>query len=145
MIVRLKDLSLRHIDPTKLLLERDYPESDSPPAWFEEITEGSASARGWINGTVMATLETRFHRPNVMYVGVAVTGMYATDEQMGRKRATEVDTSTIDNATEDERREFIQRALIDLYPSLRAELQILSSRFNGIAGISLQPNPLLEN
>lgn len=143
MTAKLKALQLRHVDPSKLLLERDYPD-DEPPLWFDELAEGSVSARGWINGTVLVTLETRFHRENIMYVGVAVTGMYATDEQMDRERASEIDTSTVDDATEEERKQFIQRALEDLYPSLRAELQILSGRFSGIRGITLRPDPIMN-
>ncbi|KXX57902.1 hypothetical protein [Rhodococcus sp. LB1] len=134
MTPKLAELSLRHIDPSKLLLERDE-QTGAPPAWFKEMGEG---------GAVLVTLETRFHRANIMYVGVAVTGMYANDEQMGMGRQGEPDSSTLDAASDDEKLTFIQGALADLYPSLRAELQILSSRFGGIAGITLQPDPLLN-
>lgn len=143
MSPKLTELSLRHIDPSKLLLERDE-QSGAPPPWFKEMGDGSASVRGWINGTVMATLEARFHRPSIMYVGVAVTGMYATDKQMSQGREGDPDSSTLDAASDTEKVEFVQRALSDLYPSLRAELQILSGRFSGIAGITLQPTPLLN-
>jgi hypothetical protein len=56
-----------------------------------------------------------------------------------------LDSSTLDEATEDEKSAFIEQALIDLYPVLRAELQILSGRFSGIPGISLQPTPSLNS
>lgn len=144
MITKLAALTLRHIDPAKLLLERHYPENDSPPAWYEEMSEGSATVRGWTNGTVRATLETRFHRPNLMYVGVAVTGLYANDEQAEQGNQGDMDSSTLDEATDDEKSAFVEAALIDLYPALRAELQILSGRFSGIPGISLQPTPSLN-
>ncbi|QBJ97507.1 hypothetical protein ERC79_17340 [Rhodococcus sp. ABRD24] len=143
MTPRLTELSLRHVDPSKLLLERDG-QSVEPPTWFDGLSEGGVSAQGWIDGTVLVTLETKFHRPGIMYVAVAVTGMYANDEQMSRGRQGEPDSSTLDAASDEERVEFIQSALTDLYPSLRAELQILSSRFGGIAGITLQPDPSLN-
>ncbi|KXF57188.1 hypothetical protein AXA44_30865 [Rhodococcus sp. SC4] len=145
MTAQLTALTLRHVDPAKLLLERDYPQNDSPPSWYEGMSEGSATVRGWTNGSVLATLETRFHRPDLMYVGVAVTGLYANDEQAAQGHQGDVDSSTLDEATDDEKSVFIEKALIDLYPMLRAELQILSGRFSGIPGISLQPTPSLNS
>ncbi|SNT50230.1 hypothetical protein [Rhodococcoides kyotonense] len=145
MTVKLAALALRHIDPVKLLLERDYPHVDSSPSWYEEMSEGSATVRGWTNGTVLATLETRFHRPDLMYVGVAVTGLYANEQQVEQGNQGDLDSSTLDEATDEEKSAFIEAALIDLYPALRAELQILSGRFSGIPGISLQPTPSLNS
>jgi hypothetical protein len=145
MTAQLQELTLRHVDPAKLLLERDYPQNDAPPAWYGGLSEGSATVRGWTNGSVLATLETRFHRPGVMYVGVAVTGLYANDEQAAQGHEGDVDSSTLDAATDEEKSAFMEQALFDLYPMLRAELQILSSRFSGIPGIALQPTPSLNS
>ncbi|HEY5853293.1 MAG TPA: hypothetical protein VIW24_04350 [Aldersonia sp.] len=142
------DLTLRHVDPSKLLFEHldaSYP--DRIPSWFEEVNEGGVSFVGWINGTVKATIEARYLRPRCV-VAVAITGFYASEDQVNtpvpKADVIEADDFVIANASEEEKNVFARRALRDMYPYLRAELQMLSSRMSGYPGISLQTEPVIN-
>lgn len=144
----LADLRLRHLDPSKLLFEHLDPSApDWRPSWFAGISAGGLNLAGWINGTVRVTLEAGYVRDRCA-VAVAITGFYATDEQlemeMPKRETVEADGSLIAAATESEKREFSTLAMRDLYPYLRAELQMLSGRMSGYPGIALQPDPQLN-
>ncbi|MCJ0906097.1 hypothetical protein [Rhodococcus sp. ARC_M6] len=142
----LTDLTLRHVDPSKLLFEHLNPaDPEWRPSWFGLINESGLALTGWINGTVKATIEAGYLRQSCV-VAVAITGFYGTDEQIGAPNSdtVEVDDSVLSGATDDERLEFSTRAIRELYPYLRAELQILSSRMSGYSGIALQPEPQIN-
>jgi len=144
----LADLRLRHLDPSKLLFEHlDASDPDWRPSWFAGISAGGLNLTGWINGTVKVTIEAGYVRDRCA-VAVAITGFYATDEQLAMEvpsgDTVEADGSMIAGAAESERREFSALAMRDLYPYLRAELQMLSSRMSGYPGIALQPEPQLN-
>lgn len=141
MTPSLSELNLRHVDPAKLLLQRtDF--TGEVPDWFEEASAGSFHCLGWYSGAVLATLETKYQHK--FYVAViAVSGLFATDEQIQAPAPKEKDDSVLAAATPDEMRSFAERAVEDLYPFLRQEVYQLTGRFQGIQGVMLQPHPQL--
>ncbi|ORV85047.1 hypothetical protein AWC11_20410 [Mycobacterium interjectum] len=91
---------------------------------------------------MLATLETKYQHK--FYVAViAVSGLFATDEQIQAPAPKEKDDSVLAAATPDEMRSFAERAVEDLYPFLRQEVYQLTGRFQGIQGVMLQPHPQL--
>lgn len=142
MTPRLADLTLRHVDPSKLLLERTDI-SGAVPEWFNDASAGAFQCLGWHGGTVLATMETKFqHQLYVASVGVA--GLFATDEQIKlRSREGQKDDAILKESTEAEMSAFATRAVGDLYPFLRQELYMLTGRFQGVVGVMLQPQPVL--
>jgi hypothetical protein len=133
----LADLQLLTSNPSKLMLQRIYAGDDNdPPAWFSEAKSGNARIRPWVNNTVLVTLEAKFKRPDIMYVAVAVDGLYGDPGQLQSENSS-IDNTIISTAKPEETQDFLKRATADLFPDLRIELQILSSRFSGIPGISL--------
>ncbi|MBS9534347.1 hypothetical protein KIH27_12200 [Mycobacterium sp. M1] len=133
---------MRHVDPSKLLLQRtDF--TGEIPDWFDQASLGSVHCQGWYGGAVLVTIETKYqHR---FYVAViAVSGLFATDEQMNTSDPNDKDDSILGAATSVEMRAFTERAVHDLYPFLRQEVYQLTGRFQGISGVMLQPQPKLD-
>jgi hypothetical protein len=149
MTARLADLTLRHVDPAKLMFQARHPAfpRDVPaPEWFERAKTGGVVLAPWLQGTVLATMETKFQK-DAYFTVVTVMGLYMSDEQAAAQDSefsNQVDSSTLDEAPEDERREFTLRVVDDLFPFLRAELHTLSGRMQGVSGVMLQPYPQLD-
>lgn len=143
MRVPLNQLTLRHVDPSRMLFEARHRIESDVPDWYEKSSTGGISFNAWLNGAVLATMETKAERKQY-YVVVAVTGLYMSDEQGSAEMLSEIDESTLREATEEERHEFANRVVDDLYPFLRSELYMLSGRLQGIRGVMLQPSPLLD-
>ena len=143
MTAKLSELQLRHVDASKLLLERTDmgPDPSAVPEWFENAADGRFGCLGWYNGAVLATIETKY-RHKLYVAAVAVSGLFANDEQMAGP-GKEKDDSTLLEATDEEIEEFSHRAVGDIYPFLRQELYQLTGHFEGLPGIMLQPNPEL--
>lgn len=115
------------------------PKLAALPDWYESASAGQFFCVGWYNGAVMATVETKTRRK--LYVAVvAVSGLFANDEQMTGP-AKEKDDSVLADATEEEMSEFGRRAAMDIYPFLRQELYQLTGHFHGLSGVMLQPHP----
>lgn len=146
MTAKLQEMVLQHVDPSKLLMERRIPDEKGEiqnPDWYHESTDGGVALQGWYGGTVMVTMETRVSR-QVMVAAVAVSGMYATDNQMSAQNMVK-DSSTLEKATEADLKQFSRRAVNDLYPFLRAELHALTSRLGGVAGVMAATAPDLDD
>lgn len=146
MTTRLSEMTLRHVDPAKLLFQARhpaFPDNVATPEWYETASSGGISLAPWLHGTVLATMQAKFTKSEYFTV-VAVMGLYMSDEQSAAQEAefsNEVDSTTLDEATEEERLDFSERVVGDLFPFLRAELHMLSGRLQGISGVMLQPNP----
>jgi hypothetical protein len=150
MTARLSDLQLRHADPAKLLFQVRHPaflEESETPEWYESASTGGVILRPWLNGTVLARMESKFEKATYFTV-VSVMGFYMSDEQAAAMvtpaPGTEVDASTLEEASEEDRLEFSKRLAGDLFPFLRAEVYKLSGSLQGVQGIMLQPNPKLN-
>lgn len=149
MTAKLRDMTLRHVDPSKLMFQQRhpaFPEAVPPPDWFENANPGGLRFSPWWRGTVLARLETRAAK-DAYFVVVEVFGLYMTDEQdeaQGSDSSFEVDSSTLDEATPEERREFEMRVVNDLFPFVRSEMYTLSGRMQGVTGVMLQPYPLIN-
>jgi hypothetical protein len=144
VIPKLVELELRHVDASKLLLQRidiDADPDGALPEWYESASTGQFSCVGWYNGAVLATLEAKAKR-NLYVAVVAVSGLFANDDQVAGK-SKEKDDSVLANATEEEMSEFGHRAVMDIYPFLRQELYQLTGHFHGLTGVMLQPHPLI--
>lgn len=138
----LKDLTLRHVDPSRLLFARvESKDPNDIPSWFEEASSGGVHLEGWAQGSIMVTLETKVQRPAYV-AAVSVAGLFATDEQAAAG-AGEPDDALLGASTRAELDVFVQGAVKDLYPFLRAELYSLTSRYSASRGVMLQPNPVL--
>lgn len=149
MTARLSELTLRHVDPTDMLFQLRHPAFpiEKTPDWYENQNPGGISFVPWIRGTVLARMHTKFEKP-AFFVAVAVLGLYSNDEQesaQNEELSGAIDSSTLDEATRDELREFGRRASDDLYPFLRAELHNLTSRVQGLSPVMLQPYPRLQD
>jgi hypothetical protein len=150
MTARLPDLTLRHVDPARLMFESRhpaFPQDEVPPEWYQQASQGGLRFFPWLRGTVLATLETKAEKPPY-FVVVSVFGLYMNDEQVSDQSppvpGAEADSSTLDEASEEERTEFSLRVLNDLYPFVRAELYALSGRLQGVSGVMLQPYPQIH-
>jgi hypothetical protein len=146
MTAKLSELSLRHVDPSRLLFQQRHPAFPrDAPEWYEKANRGGIAFAPWLGGTVLATMEAKAER-DAYFVVVGVMGYYTSDAQqtaMDEKSITGVDNSTLAEASEDEMRLFSERVIDDLYPFLRAELYELSGRLQGVVGVMFQPHPLL--
>lgn len=146
MSTRLSEVSLRHVDPAKLLFQARhpaFPANVETPEWYENAKDGGVNLAPWLRGTVLAVMETKFQR-DAYFIVVSVMGLYMSDEQAAAQQAefsNQVDSSTLDEASEQEQLEFAERVVADLFPFLRVELYNLSGRMQGINGIMLQPHP----
>jgi hypothetical protein len=120
MSVRLSELNLRHVDPSRLLFESRHPALPRAgiPEWYKNASSGGLRFFPWLRGTVLATLDTKAEK-GAYFVAVSVLGLYMTDKQaqaQTREPTSEVDSSTLDDASEEERVEFSRRVLNDLLP-----------------------------
>ncbi|MET8871406.1 hypothetical protein [Nocardia sp. NPDC004604] len=138
------DYALRDVRPHKLLFEQFDSEDDTRrPAWFEESPNGVTLA-GFAGGYVHATVTARFLHAGAA-VAVAITGCYQPADADADGPADEIsDGPTILDSSPAERHRFTERAVHDLFPYLRAELQMLSGRQVGYPGIILTPDPRIE-
>jgi hypothetical protein len=142
--LRLADLALRNVDPTKLLFEHLDPTDETwRPRWFEDAKNGIGLG-AWTDGTISATVEARFVHHDAA-VAVAITGYYTAGEQpaddISADTVVTLDNSLFSQTPDAERDQFAIRAVRELYPYLRAELQMLSGRLPGYPGISLEAAP----
>lgn len=149
MNLTLADLAMRHVDASKLLVQRtdmsrDASDAAALPDWYESASDGSLSFAGWYNGSVMATLETRARRKFYVAV-VAVSALFASNEQIKQQPLNVKDDSLLDAATEDELSEFRQRAMVEMFPFLRQELYQLTGHFHGLSGVMLQPHATIKS
>jgi hypothetical protein len=144
MTARLSDLTLRHVDPGKLMFQArhpGFPEDRETPDWYANANSGAVNLAPWLNGTVLAKMQSKFQK-DAYFTVVSVMGLYMTDEQADvTQPANQVDASTLEEASEDERFVFIQRVVVDLFPFLRAEAYRLSGSLQGVQGTMLQPHP----
>jgi hypothetical protein len=145
---KLSDLTLRHVDPSRLTFENRHPQfRRERPEWFESTSAGGIRVAPWWRGTVLATIETKAEK-DAYFVVVEVIGLYMTDEQAAAQEAepsSELDDSTLTDASDEELKAFTHRIVYDLYPFLRAELYRLSSSMEGVSGVMLQPNPQIND
>lgn len=142
MAPKLADLTLRHVDPSKLLLERTDI-TGNVPEWFDEPQPGTFQCYGWHGGAVLTVTETKF-RHQFFVVSVGVAGLLGTDEQMKlSSRQAPKDDALLKAASEEELNIFARRAVGDLFPFLRQELYSLSGRFQGVVGVMLAPTFVL--
>lgn len=135
--MKLEDLQLRHIDPSKLLLQRTDIVGGVIPSWFEEASSGSFGCEGWYGGSVLATIETK-HQHRLYVAVVAVSGLFANDELISRQ-TREKDDTLLREASQEEMEVFSRRAIADIYPFLRMEVYALTGKFQGLPGVMLQP------
>jgi hypothetical protein len=150
MTARLQDMTLRHADPAKLMFQARhpaFPQDLETPEWYENASSGGVNLAPWLNGTVLAKMEAKFEK-GAYFTVVSVMGVYVSDEQAEAAEKAElnnqVDSSTLDEATEEERIEFSKRVVEDLFPFLRAETYRLSGSLQGVFGVMLQPHPELN-
>ena len=87
-------------------------------------------------------------RKATYFTVVSVMGFYMSDEQAAAMvtpaPGTEVDASTLEKASKENRLVFSKRLAGDLFPFLRAEVYKLSGSLQGVQGIMLQPNPKMN-
>ncbi len=149
MTAKLREMELHHVDPVRLLFQSRHPGLSgysAEPEWFTNARNGGIVLAPWLRGSVLATMEAKFVK-DAYFVVVSVMGLYMTDEQasaQAQEFSNEVDGSTLDEAPDEDRQEFLLKVVDDLFPFLRAELYALSGRMQGVTGVMLQPRPLIE-
>ncbi|WP_216897177.1 hypothetical protein [Nocardia alni] len=141
-MTKLSDLRFRHVNPGRLLCERINPdEPENIPDWFAKASAGALKVEGWVNRSVLVTMETKVQRKPYVAV-VSVVGLFATDDQRPPS-PDEPDDSVLTKSSSEEIDVFVANAVRDLYPFLRSEMFTLTGRFAGAQGIMLQPAPVL--
>jgi hypothetical protein len=148
MTAQLADMTLRLVNPSRLLFQQRHPalpDTKTPPDWYTKAGKGGVGFAPWIRGSVLAVMETKAERPAYFAV-VAVVGLYMTDEQAAVRDSERkaIDDSPLQESTQEQLAEFAQRVMDDLHPFIRQELYNLSGSIQGVAGIMLQPNPRLQ-
>jgi hypothetical protein len=148
VVTKLSDLTLRHVDPSKLLFAQRHPVFHlTVPDWYEQTTPGGVTLYPWLRGTVLANMETKAEK-GAYFVAVGVLGLYVSDqleEAQQEQFNGEVDKSTLAEATDKEKQTFSLRVVDDLFPFVRNELYALSGRLQGVNGVMLQPHPLIQD
>jgi hypothetical protein len=139
MTNQLGELTLRHVDPSKLLFLQRHPAFPvEEPDWYTNASSGGLGFTSWLRGTVLATMEMRVEKP-AYYAVVSVLGLFGSDEQE-RAQAKEF-SSEID----EEMAAFAKKAVNQLYPFLRTEIYALTGKMQGVSGVMLQPYPLARD
>ena len=147
MTTHISDLTLRHVDPSKLLFQQRHPAFPvEEPDWYTNASPGGLSFTSWLRGTVPATMEMRVKK-DAYYAVVSVLGLFGSDEQerqQADKFSNQIDDTILSEASDEEMAAFVRMAVVELYPFLRAEVYALTGKMQGISGVMLQPQPLTD-
>jgi hypothetical protein len=91
-------------------------------------------------------MEMKVERP-AYYAVVAMLALFSSDEQNRAQDAepsSEVDETTLAEASSGQLAEFARRSAREIYPFLRSEMYALTSKIYGVNGFMLQPQPFLN-